>query len=103
MTHINYYDQDSSFITASKEYPVIAYYSKWANDWPDVLQDAIDNDMTFEEYVEYVLNLEEYDFKHGICKLEDTTLLKRISTRMSIQTESMLDILDSANTRISNQ
>ena len=77
MTHTNYYDQDSSFITNSKDYSTIAYYSKWAKQWPDVLQSAIDSNLPFDVYVEYTLDMEEYDVKHGICKLEETELLKR--------------------------
>jgi|21_taG_2_1085346.scaffolds.fasta_scaffold44553_2 hypothetical protein len=77
MTHTNYYDQDSSFITASKEYPVIAYYSKWANDWPDVFADAIEAEMPFDEYVLWMLHLERIDVQNGTLEIEETELLKR--------------------------
>ena len=30
-------------ITDSTDQQTIAYYTKWANDWPDALDDAIDN------------------------------------------------------------
>ena len=66
-------------ITDSTDQQTISYYTKWANDWPDALNVAINNNMTFEDYVEYTLNIEEYDVKHGICKVADTTLYKRIT------------------------
>ena len=51
MTHINYYDQDSSFITDSTDYETIAHYSKIADANPSLRQDAINCSMTVEEFV----------------------------------------------------
>ena len=66
-------------ITDSTDPQRIAYYTKWANDWPDALDDAIDNNMTFEDYVEYTLAVEAYDVQKGIRKIADTELYKRIA------------------------
>ena len=66
-------------ITDSTDQQTIAYYTKWANDWPDALDDAIDNNMTFEDYVEYTLAVEAYDVQNGIRKIADTELYKRIA------------------------
>ena len=49
--HINYYDQDTSFITKSTDYEKIAHYSKIADANPNLRQDAINCDMTVEEFV----------------------------------------------------
>ena len=41
---------------------------------------AADNTaVRFTRSREYTLNIEEYDVKHGICKVADTTLYKRIT------------------------
>lgn len=49
--HINYYDQDSSFITKSTDYETIAHYSKIAEANPSLKQDAIERGVTVEELV----------------------------------------------------
>ncbi len=51
MTHINYYDQDSSFITKSTNYQTIAHYSKIADANPNLKQDAIERGVTVEELI----------------------------------------------------
>ena len=51
MTHINYYDQDSSFITDSTDYETIAHYSKIADANPNLRKDAIERGVTVEDLV----------------------------------------------------
>ena len=51
MTHINYYDQDSSFITDSTDYETIAHYSKIADANPNLRKDAIERGVTVEALV----------------------------------------------------
>ena len=51
MTHINYYDQDSSFITDSTDYETIAHYSKIADANPNLRTDAIERGGTGEDLV----------------------------------------------------
>ena len=49
--HINYYDQDSSFITKSTDYKTIAHYSKIADANPNLRKDAIDKGVTVEDLI----------------------------------------------------
>ena len=51
MTHINYYDQDNSFITKSTDYEKIAHYSKIADANPNLRKDAIERGVTVEDLV----------------------------------------------------
>ena len=51
MTHINYYDQDSAFITVSTDYETIAHYSKIADANPNLRKDAIERGVTVEDLV----------------------------------------------------
>ncbi len=65
-------------ITRLKDFSSFKYYRDWAANWPDVLQDAINDGSSFDEYVEYILHIDEWDVKHGIIKMEETQLLKRM-------------------------